>query len=256
MIYDVELFLFVLILISAGIMCFDFAVLARSRAKGAKLPIAVDYAKSFFPILILVLVLRSFLYEPFRIPSGSLEPTLLIGDYIVVNKYKYGLRLPVIHTKLFNIAEPTNGDIIVFRWPPDEHIDYIKRVIGKPGDHIQYNNKILRINGIEAKQDFIGYETVIDETGGSRKVEKRQETINGVKHNIYIHPEQADPDVDLVVPAGHYFVLGDNRDDSSDSRFWGFVPEANIVGRADAVWMSWDFYLSNIRWGRIGRTIY
>ena len=243
-------------MLSGLISLVDWVYLSKYRSANAKLPVVVDYAKSFFPILILVLGLRSFLYEPFRIPSGSLEPTLLIGDYIVVNKYKYGFRLPVIHWKILGLSEPKNGDIMVFRWPPDEHIDYIKRVIGVPGDHIQYNNKKLRINGIEAKQVFVGYETVIDENGGARKVEKRAEAINGVPHNIYIHPGQASPDIDLVVPPSQYFVMGDNRDDSSDSRFWGFVPEANIVGRADAVWMSWDHFLTRVRWDRIGQVIY
>lgn len=255
MIYDIEFFLFMLMLLSGGLWLADTVYFQHQRPANAKVPLIFDYGRSFFPILLLVICLRGFLYEPFRIPSGSLEPTLLIGDFIVVNKYKYGLRIPVLHKKVVSLSEPKSGDIIVFRWPPNEQIDYIKRVIGKPGDHVQYTNKILRVNGIEAKQRFVGYETTIDENGRSRKVEKREETINGVTHFIYIHPNQSDPEVDIKVPKGMYFVMGDNRDDSSDSRFWGYVPEKNIVGRADAVWMSWDNFVSNIRWGRIGHVI-
>jgi signal peptidase I len=255
MIYDIEWFLLASILLAAGISVLDYTYLRHLRANDAKLPLFVDYAKSFLPVLIVVILVRGFVYEPFRIPSGSLKPTLLVGDFIVVNKHHYGLRLPVFHYRMYKGSVPKLGDIMVFRWPPNEQVDYIKRVIGTPGDHIQYTNKILRINGTEAKQTFVGYETVLNDQAQAKKVEKREENLNGIRHFIYTQPSRFDADIDVTVPAGHYFVMGDNRDDSSDSRFWGFVPDHNIVGRADAVWMSWDYFLSSIRWRRIGRLI-
>jgi len=221
-----------------------------------KLPLLVEYSRSLFPIFLLVLLIRSFLVEPFRIPSGSLEPTLLVGDFVLVNKYDYGLRLLVAHNKMLVIGEPKRGDIVVFRWPPDPKIDYIKRFVGLPGDHIKYVNKVLTINGKVAKQKVLGLTTDNDEQGHSWKVEIRQETINGVSHKIYLRPDLPANNFDITVPPGSYFAMGDNRDDSSDSRVWGFVPEKNLVGRAILVWMSWNADTDSIRWDRLGSMLH
>ena len=210
-------------------------------------------ACAFFPVFITVLVLRSFLLEPFRIPSGSLEPTLRIGDFLLVNKFIYGLRLPVWEKEIFSIKKPHLGDIVVFRWPTDPRFDYIKRVVGCPGDSIQYHHKQLIINGTLIKQRFI--RETIDESS-SRVVSEYQETLNGIKHRIYIRPGAAAEDFDIRVPPHHYFMMGDNRDDSSDSRFWGFVDESYLRGKAFMVWMSWDNQSWSVRWSRIGRLIH
>lgn len=233
----------------------DILLLAKRRGKEKTRPWYIEYARSFFPLLLIVLIIRSFIVEPFRIPSGSLEPTLLVGDFVVVNKFDYGLRWPVLNTKFLSVGEPTVGDIVVFRWPPDESIDYIKRFVAGPGDTIQYKNKVLYLNGKQQSQKFIGYTTDNDGQGHSWKVEIRSETINGVTHKIYVRPDVPAQNFSWTVPAGNYFAMGDNRDDSSDSRVWGFVPEANIVGKAFAVWMSWNNMTDSIRWSRIGHLI-
>lgn len=213
----------------------------------------IEYSRSFFPVFFVVLLLRSFLFEPFRIPSGSLEPTLLVGDFLAVNKFAYGLRLPVLDQKIIPIANPKKGEIAVFRWPPNPSFDYIKRVIGTPGDHVVYHNKILTINDIEMKQAFVEYTT--DESSG-RAVAKYQETLNGVKHDIYVRPDIEAVDVDVTVPKGNYFMMGDNRDDSADSRFWGFVPDDHLRGKAILVWMSWNSKTDMIRWKKLGNLIH
>jgi signal peptidase I len=204
--------------------------------------------------------LRSFLFEPFRIPTGSLEPTLLAGDFILVNKFDYGIRLPVAHTKIIPTGELKRGDIIVFRYPPNPSIDYIKRLIGLPGDHISYIDKILYVNGKKIPQQFEKNAVDYGDDGLSWDVEQKQEDFFGVKHSIYQIPTRPDDDFkDLVVPPGMYFAMGDNRDDSADSRYWGFVPDKNIIGKASVIWMSWDSranLLHKIRWDRIGTIIH
>jgi signal peptidase I len=255
--FNFELILFYATLISGVIALFDIIFFARARKRKAKakLPLIIDYAYAFFPVLLLVFLLRSFLYEPFRIPSGSLRPTLLIGDFILVNKYIWGVRLPVIHKKIVEINSPKRGDIIVFRFPPKPSVDFIKRVIGLPGDKISYINKTLYVNGKEIPQDFKQYVIDDEERVGERMLEK-QENLLGVKHAIYQNAERQSYDFhNIIVPQGMYFVMGDNRDDSADSRFWGFVPDDNIVGKASLVWMSWSSSQHNIRWGRIGTVI-
>jgi signal peptidase I len=222
-----------------------------------KLPMIVDYAYSFFPVLLLVFLLRSFLYEPFRIPSGSLEPTLFPGDFILVNKYDYGIRLPVIHKTIYKMNEPKRGDIVVFRWPPNPSVDFIKRLIGVPGDRISYIDKVLYVNDQKVPQEFIKNTTNIDDSGTELDVELKEENFYGVKHEIFQIPNQTSYDFhDVVVPEGMYFMMGDNRDASADSRFWGFVPNENIVGRATMVWMSWDPFADKVRWSRIGGRIH
>lgn len=227
------------------------------RKKQAKTqPKWIEHTISFFPIFLLVLLLRSFLIEPFRIPSGSLEPSLLVGDFVAVNKYIYGLRLPVLDTKVIPISNPKRGDVVVFSWPPNPEYDYIKRVIGLPGDEVEYKEKVLYINGKKAKQTFIEYTIDNDEQGTPWKVIKKSENLLGVKHEIYVRPDIAPYDFKLTVPKGHYFMMGDNRDNSSDSRYWGLVPEKNLRGKAFLVWLSWDSQLSSIRFNRVGKLIH
>ena len=197
--------------------------------------------------------MRSFLIEPFRIPSGSLEPTLLVGDFVAVNKFAYGFRLPVLEKKVVSIADPKTGDIAVFRWPPDPSYDYIKRVIGVPGDKISYHNKVLTINGQEAKQTFVGY--ALDEYS-EKSVSQYTENLQGVVHDIFVRTDAPSVDFDLVVPEGNYFMMGDNRDDSADSRFFGFVPDANLRGKAFLVWLSWNGKIDRLRWSKMGRFIH
>src|SRR3990167_3575815 len=255
-----ELILFYAALITGLTCLYDIILLApkRKRAgKEAKLSTIVEYSRSFFPILLIVFLLRSFLYEPFRIPSGSLEPTLLMGDFILVNKFDYGVRLPVLHKKIFGAGAPERGDIIVFRWPPNPSIDFIKRVVGVPGDRISYIDKELSINGKKIEQTVIGRAQAEDEGGGSWNAIEKQEDLLGVKHHIFIDSEKPNGDFkDIVVPNGMYFVMGDNRDDSADSRYWGFVPDENIVGKAVLIWLSWDGKNTNLRWNRLGKLIH
>lgn len=261
--FNFELILFYATVVTGLVALFDIIFLARKRklkqtgTEEVKLPIIIDYARSFFPVLLIVFLLRSFLYEPFRIPSGSLEPTLLTGDFIIVNKYDYGVRLPVVHKKLFENNMPQRGDIMVFRWPPNPSVDFIKRVIGLPGDKISYINKELTINGQKIPQEFLQDSTARDESGSAWQAQEKQEDLLGVKHHIYINPERSSRDFhDIVVPDGMYFVMGDNRDDSADSRFFGFVPDKNIVGKAVMVWLSWDGYNKSLRFNRMGKLIH
>lgn len=258
--FNFELILFYAVVISGVIALFDWVFLARRRKLAGvapeKLPVIIDYARSFFPILLVVFLLRSFLYEPFRIPSGSLKPTLLEGDFILVNKFAYGVRLPVIHKKILSMGDPQRGDVMVFRYPPNPSVDYIKRVIGVPGDHISYINKVLYVNGKQIPQQFVKNTTDIDDNGTNWNVVQKQEDFFGVKHEIFQFPGRSNDDFkDVVVPPGMYFAMGDNRDDSADSRYWGFVPEANIVGQANAVWMSIDTNHYGVRWNRLGSRI-
>ena len=225
-------------------------------------PTWIEYSGSFFPVIALVFFLRSFLYEPFKIPSSSMVPTLLVGDLILVNKFTYGIRLPVLNQKIVQINDPQRGDVMVFKYPQDMSQDYIKRVIGVPGDKITYENKRLTVNGTEVK-----YTALDDYLEEDRLVYNKQfeENLTGVSHRILNNERAAPvnlPDVKqfphseactyryegftCVVPAGNYFMMGDNRDNSADSRYWGFVPDKNIVGKAFFVWMN----LGNLR--RIG----
>ncbi len=207
-------------------------------------PLLVDYARSFFPVFFIVLILRSFLFEPFRIPSASMMPTLMIGDFILVNKYEYGVRLPVLNSKIIENKTPARGDIIVFRYPEDPRIPFIKRVVGVPGDKVAYYNKSLFINGIADPQKNIG---VYEDAGPGWQMDGWQllSTKTGqIKHEILHNQRSPSKNVEVIVPEGHYFVLGDNRDNSKDSRFWGFVPDENLMGRAFYIWMNW----SNTRW--------
>ena len=212
-----------------------------------KEPLLVEYGKSFFPVLFIVLVLRSFLVEPFQIPSGSMKPTLDVGDFILVNKFSYGIRLPVLDKKIIEVGDPKRGDVMVFRYPSDPTVNYIKRVVGLPGDKIRYtSDKHLYVNDQLVAEQMVG---VDPGTLGSAELYK--EKLGDVEHMIRkeMSRYRAPPDKAWTVPAGHYFMMGDNRDNSNDSRYWddpnipkdelGMVPDQNIVGKAFAVWMSW-----------------
>jgi signal peptidase I len=247
------LILVILSALSGFIYLADVLYLGPRRKKSAPMPKVIEYARSFFPVFITVLIFRSFLIEPFRIPSSSLEPTLLVGDFVAVNKFAYGLRMPVWEKKIVPIASPKTGEVVVFRWPPNPSIDYIKRVIGVPGDHIVYHNKKLIINDVPVNQSFIEYTT--DESSG-RTVALSRETLNGVVHDIFTRPDIQANDFDITVPPHSYFMMGDNRDDSSDSRYWGFVSDHLLRGKAFLIWMSWNSKEGNVRFNRVGHLIH
>lgn len=209
---------------------------AKTREKLEKEPWFVDYARSFFPVLFVVLIVRSFIVEPFQIPSGSMRPTLEVGDFILVNKYAYGLRLPVLHTEVVEVGKPERGDVMVFRFPQEPSVNFIKRVVGLPGDRIRYEGKQLYVNG-----EPVGKLLIEEGPEASPDQLLLREQLGGANHLIYNNPRDPGPQVrEIEVPEGQYFMMGDNRDHSNDSRYWGMVPEANIVGRAFAVWMHWD----------------
>lgn len=217
-------------------------------------PKLVEYAHSFFPILLIVFALRSFLVEPFRIPSGSMKPTLLEGDFILVNKFTYGIRLPITGTKIVALGEPKRGDILIFRFPKDTSVDFIKRVIGVPGDTIRYDHKTVYLNGKPLPQIYMGTNIDRDQTGQRHQVKRYEEKIDDKTYSIYLHPEPGRDMQEITVPPGHYFVMGDNRDNSEDGRVWGFVPEDLILGKAFLIWMSWDQADKDVRWHRIGKS--
>ena len=214
----------------------------------------LDWTAGLFPVVIAVFVLRSFLFEPFKIPSGSMVPTLVVGDLILVNKFQYGIRMPVTGTKLIANKEPQRGDVMVFHYPVDPRIDYIKRVVGVPGDEVVYTNQSLTINGqkvpVQSQGEYYDDDSL-------RYAPKYSEQLGAVPHGILVDTKRPSiyrpmesfvnfrdncrytaEGVSCKVPAGHYFMMGDNRDNSQDSRFWGFVPDENIVGRAFVVWMN------------------
>lgn len=205
-------------------------------------PAWVEFPKSFFPVLFIVLAVRSFLVEPFKIPTGSMEPTLLAGDFILVNKFAYGLRLPVLGTKMLPIDDPKRGDIMVFKYPENPRINYIKRVVGEPGDKISYYNKELRINGELMPQTLLAQLPV-----GRPRFSVLEEDLGVLKHRIKTHLGGHLSPGEWTVPDDQYFVLGDNRDNSRDSRVWGFVPDDLVVGKAFAIWMHMPGWLPNFK---------
>ncbi|HSG59809.1 MAG TPA: signal peptidase I [Pseudomonadales bacterium] len=213
-------------------------------------PSPVEYAKSFTPVLAIVLVVRSFMYEPFQIPSTSMVPTLEVGDFILVNKYDYGLRLPVTGTKVWEVGEPQRGDVMVF-FPPHKPTTYfIKRVIGVPGDVIEYRDKVLYINGLQAEQTLLARLPV---SQPEYSLFEEQFAEGDASHKIRtVDARRFRDNFRVDVRPGHYFMMGDNRDNSSDSRVWGQVPESAIVGKAVAVWMHWDNFFSLPSFGRAG----
>ena len=247
----------------AGVGSAEAAKLRREAyEKAHKVPWFIEYCVSFFPVILFVFVLRSFIVEPFRIPSGSMLPTLQNGDLILVNKFDYGIRLPVIDRKVVPLGNPDRGDVIVFRYPVDTDVDYIKRVVGIPGDEVVYRNKVLYLNGQEVPLERAGE---FYEPDRSSYVGEFIETLGADTHRILLDRQRRQDlmpitdypyrkncnyfsgGVRCVVPEAHYFVMGDNRDNSLDSRYWGFVPDENIVGRAFFIWMNFGDL------GRIGR---
>jgi len=228
---------------------------SQQVAVALKEPTWIEYCKSFFPVILAVLLLRSFLVEPFRIPSGSMMPTLLVGDFILVNKYAYGIRLPVLNTKIIEIGEPRRGDVVVFRYPKDPSVDYIKRVVGVPGDRIGYYDKVLHINGEPITQMpdgvYVGKGSGVSMSGAG----KRREQLGDVQHQILVMPRAPGLEGEYVVKENEYFAMGDNRDNSNDSRYWGPVPEQNLVGKAFRIWMNWDSANGGVEWDRIGMKI-
>jgi signal peptidase I len=247
----------------AGIIWLIDTLLFRQRRKdkAAQLgpepagePIAVEYARSLFPVLLLVLVFRSFFFEPFKIPSGSMIPTLLIGDFIVVNKFAYGLRLPVLNKKVVSYGDPKRGDVAVFRYPVDPGINFIKRVIGLPGDSITYRNKQVFVNGEPIRNEDLGQFKSSDLKCSTPRKDAvlEYQDLGSEGHHILLHESVPGRNGQWVVPEGHYFMMGDNRDRSNDSRAWGFVPEANLVGRAVGIWLNFDFEKGCADWSRVG----
>ena len=249
------LLLFVLLVVTGLVALADRLWLAPRRAKGAREPWWVEYGKSFFPVILIVFMLRSFVVEPFKIPSGSMIPTLLVGDFILVNKYTYGVRIPIINKKILDLNTPKRGEVMVFRYPEDPSLDYIKRVIGVPGDRVTWLDKRLYINGVEVQRrplpDYLNPERM-------HYSKQYAETIGGIEHSILIEDDAPasipfiktfpfrencnynDAGVECKVPPGHYFMMGDNRDNSADSRVWGFVPDENIVGKAFFIWFNFS----------------
>ena len=262
------LIMLVLLVVTGGVWLLDRLVLRKARAPDDRVPVWVEYPVSFFPVILLVFVFRSFLVEPFKIPSGSMIPTLLVGDYILVNKFTYGIRLPVFNVKVLDLGQPRRGDVMVFRFPGDPSVDFIKRVVGTPGDTVEYRNKRLTINGqlvpVESEADFNYLEHGLNLISTKRfrenlgsgphstivNLDAPAMQVAGVRSFPYREKcEYNDSGFRCQVPSGHYFMLGDNRDASSDSRYWGFVPDANIVGKAFLIWMNFK------EWGRVGTVI-
>lgn len=272
---DFSLVLLILVVISGCVALYDRLVLAAPRKASAdrlrkaqtvesdairqaiavaeQEPVLVEYAKSFFPVLLIVLVLRSFLVEPFQIPSGSMIPTLEVGDFILVNKYTYGLRLPVVGTKIVEMNEPRRGEVMVFI-PPHDKRYFIKRIVGLPGDTIRYEDKVLSVNGEQIISEVIDSVQIEMPNGMEQSGTLLNETLGEVQHRTQIinTPARDGGRNVWVVPEGHYFMMGDNRDNSADSRVWGPVPEENIVGKAFAVWMHKEAGWSLPTFGRNG----
>jgi len=245
--------------ITGLIWLYDAKFARKRRTSDIPEPVVVDMARAFFPVIVVVFLIRSFWVEPFKIPSGSMKPTLLVGDFILVNKYTYGIRLPVVNKKIIDINPLRRGDVVVFRYPANPNVDYIKRVVGTPGDRVVYRNKRLTVNDEPAAWQPSGYYT--DAELNYLRLPTYTEKLGEHAHQMMVVPGQ--PPVDLAqvqqfanrgncdynddgfsctVPAGHYFMMGDNRDQSSDSRYWGFVPDDHIKGRAFLVWMNFgDF---------------
>lgn len=243
------LFMVVILAVTGLIWLLDILVLKKRRPAGKADPVLVEYSKSFFPVILVVFMIRSFVVEPFKIPSASMMPTLIAGDFILVNKFIYGLRVPILNNTFLEIRHPQRGEVFVFHYPKDPSIDYIKRVVGVPGDKIAYRDKQLYINGKKLDVSYADDYQYVG-SGLSMVVTKRyQEQLGEHKHDILLEEEKPSLDGEVEVPPGHYFAMGDNRDNSNDSRFWGFVPEENLVGKAFFIWWNFDNF------GRIGNTI-
>jgi len=227
----------------------DYIYFKKRRLKKAKEPFLIEYSKSFFPILLVVFVIRSFIVEPFKIPSGSMMPTLISGDFIAVNKFAYGIRLPVWNKTLISLGSPSRGDVFVFHYPKKPSIDYIKRVVGLPGDEIKYIDKGLVVNGKPIKLKFKGKYNYETNDGQIMSALEFEELLVDPTHSI-LTQDRPSENYQFNVPEGHYLAMGDNRDNSSDSRVWGFVPEELLVGKAFIIWLNFSDP------GRIGNWIH
>jgi len=241
--FNLEYFLVGGLLFFGLVLIYYFFKGSEQLQDDEQMPILHDFAKSFFPLILIVIILRSFVAEPFRIPSGSMIPTLEVGDFVLVKKYSYGLRLPIIQTKILDTGMPERGDVVVFRYPPDPQINYIKRVIGLPGDHIEWTvDRKLIINGKLVKVLPKGDYHYKDTSGRSLVAKLNDEFLKNDKPHQMISFSESTNSGQWDIPEGHYFMMGDNRDKSSDSRFWGFVPESHLVGKASLVWMHWNLF--------------
>lgn len=256
--FDFSLILVILIAITGVTWLVDNLFFRAKRLTGVPAedeaavpePIFVEYSKFLFPVVVIVFLLRGFAVEPFRIPSGSMLPTLEIGDFILVSKFAYGIRIPVVNKKVLDLGKPARGDVVVFRYPRDPSVDYIKRIVGLPGDKITYYNKIVYVNDEPMNQEFQdGYG---DSAG--RTLNRLKEQLGEIEHDILRDPRKPTLENTWVVPEGKYFVMGDNRDNSNDSRYWGFVPDENLVGKAFFIWMNLTLD-EGVSWGRIGTVI-
>ena len=259
MVFDFSFVLVALALITGLVWGVDHWLFAPRRAArgNAKEPLLVDYSRSFFPVIVIVLLLRSFLYEPFRIPSDSMMPTLIQGDFIFVNKWRYGLRLPVANWKVLGMSEPARGDVIVFRKPSEPSLVFIKRLVGLPGDTIRVVGSQVYVNGTPSQ-------IVPGELYSGPKNEQYpfsrvgEERFDGAGHAIMLDPVRPGMEGEWRVPDGHFFMMGDNRNNSRDSRFpeVGFVPAGNVIGKAEAIWLSFNPDPGSILlWGRMGTVI-
>ena len=258
---DFEFALFLALLIAGAIILWDRSIGRPKRIQQSesgvapRMPLLVEYSRSFFPVILAVFLLRAFVVEPFRIPSGSMLPSLFIGDFILVSKSSYGIKLPVLKRQIIPIASPERGDVMVFRFPRDPKTNFIKRVIGTPGDVVSYHNKMLSINGQPLPLESVELVDWPSEDQDER-IKTFLESIGEENHTVMIDSRRTSSSIRVKVPAGHYFVMGDNRDHSNDSRYWGFVPEEFVVGKAFFIWFSWDSAGGGgVNWGRIGNVI-
>ncbi len=259
---DFSLLLVILAALMGAVWGVDaLALKPRRAAAGAQPPATepwlVEISRSFFPIVLIVLVVRSFAYEPFRIPSSSMMPTLRVGDFIFVSKFSYGLRLPVLNAKVMETGEPERGDVVVFRLPSDPSTNYIKRVVGLPGDVVTLEGKQIVVNGEPVPVELTG-EAVEQECGGFWfNARVGLESLGDARHQVYLSDQRDRPSPFLgrPVPEGQYLVMGDNRDCSRDGRIIGYIPEGNLVGKAVRIWMNWDSDAGHPLWNRIGNRI-
>jgi len=260
MIFDLQNILALLTIFTGVVTLVDYILTRRERKERGKAmtyPGLIDWCRSLFPVLFVVLLIRTFLGQAYRVPTGSLEPTVLPGDLILVSQYSYGFHAPVWHTELVSMSDPKRGEIALFRWPVNPGVTFVKRVVGLPGDHISYVNKVLTINGKVATQQFVKKDEDKEFPEQHIAVREYTENLNGVTHHIWVRPDVTPHDFkDLVVPAGQYFMMGDNRDGSDDSRAWGFVPKSAFIGKATRVLINLKQLMAfHDVFGRSGRSL-